>query len=296
MSKKKTYTPQQIRFIKRNYLKMSGHDMDAQLNLVAGTADRLKKRLGLKVPKRVSQKFRSDKNKQVTSSTPEVDQYIRDNYLTTAVIAMAKHVGRSQSFVKTRKRQLNLITPLKNKRLIIKNAQFKKGIIPFSTGKKQSEFMSAEALERTKATRFQKGSTPHNRVNEGELRLRKHENKKEYWYLRLAKGQWVLLHKYKWEQKNGPVPAGYCLWFIDGNTNNTDPENLELITRRENYLRNSASVNLTDRFVAFSICGKNNVSMIDDVMKEPELIELKRQSIILKRTINENRSRNQSQA
>lgn len=34
------------------------------------------------------------------------------------------------------------------------NCQFKKGSVPWTKGKKQTEYMSAEAIERTKATRF----------------------------------------------------------------------------------------------------------------------------------------------
>ena len=37
------------------------------------------------------------------------------------------------------------------------SGQFPKGHVPRNKGKKQTDFMSAEAIERTKATRFQKG-------------------------------------------------------------------------------------------------------------------------------------------
>lgn len=45
---------------------------------------------------------------------------------------------------------------------------------------------------------------------------------------------WKLLHVLNWERANGrPLPAGHCLWFRDGNRQNPDVENLELITRAE---------------------------------------------------------------
>lgn len=51
--------------------------------------------------------------------------------------------------------------------------------------------------------------------------------------------RWRLVHLLNWETINGPVPAGHCLTFIDGNKLNVAVENLQLITRKSNMLRNS---------------------------------------------------------
>jgi len=40
-------------------------------------------------------------------------------------------------------------------------------------------------------------------------------------------------HVWVWEQANGPVPKGYVVAFVDGDTLNCDPENLMLLTRAE---------------------------------------------------------------
>jgi len=51
---------------------------------------------------------------------------------------------------------------------------------------------------------------------------------------------WKPSHILNWERENGrPLPAGHCLRFRDGNCLNVATSNLELITRRENALRNS---------------------------------------------------------
>jgi hypothetical protein len=51
---------------------------------------------------------------------------------------------------------------------------------------------------------------------------------------------WKLLHVLNWERANGrPVPDGHCLRFRDGNRQNCDVANLELITRQENAKRNT---------------------------------------------------------
>ena len=76
-----------------------------------------------------------------------------------------------------------------------------------------------------------------------------------------------------------------CLWFKDQNTLNTDLDNLELITRAENMRRNSSSLNLPDGYVAFTICGKNNMHLYDEILKDKDLIEVKRQQLLLNRKI-----------
>lgn len=43
--------------------------------------------------------------------------------------------------------------------------------------------------------------------------------------------RWRLLHLVNWEKKNGPLPEGMCLKCLDGNRQNTDPSNWELIPR-----------------------------------------------------------------
>jgi hypothetical protein len=50
---------------------------------------------------------------------------------------------------------------------------------------------------------------------------------------------WLPLHILEWERVNGPLPAGHCLRFRDGDRRHIDLTNLELLTRTENMRRNS---------------------------------------------------------
>jgi len=50
---------------------------------------------------------------------------------------------------------------------------------------------------------------------------------------------WLPLHRLEWERVHGPLPAGHCLWFTDGDRLHVDVANLELHTRAENMARNS---------------------------------------------------------
>lgn len=44
-------------------------------------------------------------------------------------------------------------------------------------------------------------------------------------------GDWVLYHKYLWEQQNGPVPKGYTIIFLDNDKKHIDIDNLACIPR-----------------------------------------------------------------
>jgi hypothetical protein len=50
---------------------------------------------------------------------------------------------------------------------------------------------------------------------------------------------WPLLNRYTWEQSNGPIPPGHAICFKDGNRDNCEIANLELVSRRELMLRNT---------------------------------------------------------
>jgi hypothetical protein len=100
-----------------------------------------------------------------------------------------------------------------------------------------------QVSRRPNAGQFKKGSLPHNtsKVGDGDITIRtdhKDRNGRQYKWIRLELGRWELLQKVIWEEENGKVPEGYCLWFIDGNSLNCTLENLELITRAENINRN----------------------------------------------------------
>lgn len=113
----------------------------------------------------------------------------------------------------------------------------KKGEIPFNKGKKQTEFMSPEKIEKTKATRFKKGTVPPNRRNVGEKRI----TKDGYIEIKVAEGlkQWNLLHRVVWEEQNGVIPKGYNIQFKDGNRQNCNIENLYIISRKKQMTENT---------------------------------------------------------
>lgn len=109
----------------------------------------------------------------------------------------------------------------------------RKGTVPPNKGKKQTEYMSTEAIEKTKHTRFLKGHLPNNTLHDHVISDRRDKTGRVYRYIRIGLSKWKPYHRYVWEQTNGEIPKGYNVQFKDKNTLNCAIENLYLISRSE---------------------------------------------------------------
>lgn len=112
-----------------------------------------------------------------------------------------------------------------------KTGQFEKGHVPANKGKK----MSKEIYEKLKPTMFSKGTVPPNYKPVGSERI----TKDGYIEIKIEdSNRWKLKHIYVWEKKNGKIPKGYALLFLDGNKQNVNISNLMLIKRSELLIMN----------------------------------------------------------
>ena len=112
---------------------------------------------------------------------------------------------------------------------------YRKGNPPATKGKKQSEYCSPEAIERSKKTRFKKGNIPHNTLPVGTIRANGHGDL--IVKVQETGGQWErwrYLSRVVWEQHNGPIPEGMAVSFKNGDRSDCSIENLMLISRGEN--------------------------------------------------------------
>lgn len=124
-----------------------------------------------------------------------------------------------------------------------KATRFVKGQIPANKGRKQSEWMPPDKIEKSKKTRFKIGSIPHNTLPLGteraskdgyiKVKVQNHGKQCEKW-----KFKQVLV----WEKANGPVPPGHVVAFRDGNIYNYDLANLELRSRREHLDKTALNI------------------------------------------------------
>jgi len=171
-----------------------------------------------------------------STTTPELDKYIKENYLLMPVKTLARQIGKSGCFVRNRLRYLNLTIPahLAIQRQL--DSRKKSGEPSWNKGKK----MSPEEYERMKHTFFQRGHIPHNTLKDGDITIRRfYKAEIRYKFIRIAEGKWEFLHRHTWITNNGPIPEGMLVVFKDFNQMNCDIENLELLTREEIMIRNS---------------------------------------------------------
>jgi hypothetical protein len=118
-----------------------------------------------------------------------------------------------------------------------KRFRYKKGNVPFNKGKE----MPAETYEKVKPSMFKKGNRPHNWKPDGTIVARKDTDQsgRVYMYYKVADSKWILYHQKVWIDHNGLIPKKSIVRFIDGNTKNCDISNLEMVSMKDNMLRNS---------------------------------------------------------
>lgn len=165
--------------------------------------------------------------------------------------------------------------------------QFKKGHQSWNKGKKLLDYIKPELLEKMQKNQFKKGQEPHNKVAIGferitvegyiEVKVRNVE--------RDGKNKnFELKQRLVWESVNGPIPKNYIVIFKDGNKQNCAIENLEIVSRRENMLRNTYS----DKAIVKRFFKLYDPEIVDDfIQKNKALIEQKRQTLLLTVKINQ---------
>lgn len=176
--------------------------------------------------------------------TEKAKSIIESEYLNLPIKTLAKKVGVSQTRVRSYMKQKELVVPSHIAERRKQDSYFSQGHTPMNKGKKQSEYMSPESIEKTKSTRFQTGNVPHNTKFDGHERI----SKDGYIEIRIRQGKYRLKHLVEWENINGTLPDSHCLVCQDEDRTNTDPENWKLISRTENMLRNS-SANLPEEII-----------------------------------------------
>ncbi len=231
-----------------------------------------------------------------TTSAPEQDKFLKENYLSVPVKRMAKMIGRSHCLVVKRMKQLSLVQPRGLIEKIKSSTRFKTGTLPFNKGLKREDFMTPEGLEIVKSRQFKKGNLPGNTLHDGAIVTRNSHKKMggpSYKWIRISKANWKMLNVFNWENAYGPVPEGYIIVFRNGDTMNCDLDNLECITR----VQHCENTRNSDGYIAMSMAhdkggrGKINRDILKVLIEEKELIDLKRQSIKLKKIINEQRAK-----
>ncbi|MGJ8619578.1 MAG: HNH endonuclease signature motif containing protein [Methylophilaceae bacterium] len=119
-----------------------------------------------------------------------------------------------------------------------KEYRFKKGQPNQNKGNKNFRIANSEK------TRFKKGQVPPN----VKPMYFERQDKNGYVWMKVpeknphtgAPTRFEFKHKWNWKQANGPIPDGMVIKFIDGNKQNCDLSNLELIPKAVNLALNQA--------------------------------------------------------
>ena len=236
---KKVFTDEDMNFILQNWNKISGRALAKKMGVSPIAIRRIYKETKLVISRELSMEFRIQAMRNKTTATPEEDAYLKANYLSVPVKAIAKTLNRSGLFVNTRLRQLGLTIPKAIIEKRKKESRFQLGDEPFTKGKKLSDFMSPEAIANSKFHRFKKGIRPHNTAErDGVIRIRKSGSGRKSKWIRIKEGEWQQFHYKIWEEKHGKIREGMVIWFKDNNSMNCELDNMELITRKELLNRN----------------------------------------------------------
>jgi hypothetical protein len=168
-------------------------------------------------------------------------EYLKANFPENYTKDICEHLGRSYSSVSAQAHVLKLHKSdqfnamelqHQGKRLKLDGAKFRfsKGHKPLNKGKK----MSAQVYEKAKPTMFKKGQVPLNTKPDG------YESIDVDGYIKIkSQGKMRYKHRILWEQHNGALEKFDVVRFKDGNPLNCVIENLELVTRNENMVRNT---------------------------------------------------------
>lgn len=168
------------------------------------------------------------------------DDFIKENYLKLPATRISKLLNRSKTAARQRMKILGLVVPPETIEIFKKSTQIKPGNISYNKGKKQSEYMSAEAIEKSKATWFKKGNLPSNtKPSDLEITIRADKRGVRYQFIRVSKSNWITLDRYNWEKERGKIPAGHKIIHINGDTLNANIDNLEIVTAAQLMKKNS---------------------------------------------------------
>lgn len=212
--------------------------------------------------------------------------FIRKSYRKMVYSEIGKQIGKSDSCIANFLRNEGLKLPKSEFVRRHKASLFKKGSISWNKGLSLPNVPNSG--------QFTKGSKPANTKPVGTVSVRYHKRDKcDYLWIKISDNNWKLLNRYNWEKAYGPIPRKHVIRFKDGDTINCNIENLELVSMKDNLIRNYPEVRpdriLYDRYIAARLKVKGKKNQDEFIKEHPEMIELKRQQLILQRGINETR-------
>lgn len=244
----KKWTKEQEGYLKEIYYGKSNKEIAELINHKFGTCYTASSVSSKKVKK----EYISESRKQPKKWTKEVIEFMIENYEGKDNIELAKLLNERFNLNTDNDRVSNVKANLKRRRGIdltthINRGCYRKGISPPNKGKKWDEYLTKEQQERARTTTFKKGNIPPNRSEIGQERI----TQDGYTEVKVQDGalnkNWVLKHRYIYEQHYGKIPDGYNVMFADKNRQNFDIDNLILVSKHEDLIMNSKKLIYEDK-------------------------------------------------
>ena len=203
--------------------------------------------------------------------TPEQERFLEQNYRLIGDYELAEIFNRLWN---------------KNKGWTHKHIEKKRKYLGLIRTRKQLDNiyqrnLDAGRLNSAHAVRFMTTGPAKN----GEIRMWKNQYQRPTPKIKIN-GKWVFWNRWAWEKKYGRIPKGKFITFKDGNPYHRTIRNLEAVSQEELTRRNAitASVGLSDNYIA-ALLAYGNAEMREEMKKHPELINLKRSELKLRRKI-----------
>ena len=244
----KKWTREQEDYLKEIYYGKSNKEIANLINQKFGTfytASAVSTKKGKKG-------YKSESKKIPSKWTKEVIDFMTENYEGKDNIELAQLLNDKFNLNTNNDRVGNVKANLKRRKGIdlttkINRGCYRKGMEPANKGKKWDEYMSKEGQEACKKTCFKKGNIPPNRSEIGQERI----TQEGYTEVKIQDGalnkNWILKHRYIYEQHYGKIPEGYNVMFADKNRQNFDIDNLILVSKHEDLIMNNKKLIYEDK-------------------------------------------------
>ena len=225
--KRTYYTEEHIEFIRSRLWEMLIPDLTRAFNLEFNM-NKTKSQI-----RDVIRSYKLSYGKRYVSFTPEQVEFIEDAYRSHP---LSEVTSLFNEYFETRKTVGQLKSFVTNHKILSgRTGQFEKGNKPHNTGTK--------GIMKANRTSFKKGDKPKNMKPLGSERVC---SKDGYILVKVAErnpynGQptrYRAKHIVEWEKVHGPVPEGYIIRFKDNDKLNCSPDNLEMVSKRENLYLN----------------------------------------------------------
>jgi hypothetical protein len=254
------WTREEISFLKKNFLSMTNRQLATALGL---TLTLVRTRCYLMGLKRMELEY----------WTSEQIRYLRNYYQKCGDLELAERFQR-----KWPKKKGWTLKHIEKKRMYLGLKRTKKELRSI----KDKAIRKGVYVEGLKKTWEKRGM-----AKDGDVRYWKQWRSMRDFPVIKVKGVWKHWGPYMYKKHIGRIPAGHKVTFKDGNNRNLSIGNLELITDAEMSIRNSlkSSQGLSDNYIT-GMLTRGRPMLRQAIRRNKDLIDLKRQQLILNRTIN----------